>query len=83
MYSLSFNPADELEAAIFITVLLPITLMRLEMNPPSETDSNPHKKIKTSPQIRSLFEGKQTCRCISKIKPNQLSKSAQYRKMVQ
>ena len=29
-------------------------------------DSNSHKKIKTSPQIRSIFGGTQICMCISK-----------------
>ena len=46
-----------------------------------ETDSNPHKKLKTSPQIRAIFGGTQICMCISKNK-NQInmSKGALYRK---
>ena len=34
----------------------------------SPTDSNPNKKIKTSPQIRSIFGSTQICMCISKNK---------------
>ena len=40
-------------------------------------------KIKTSPQIRSIFEGTRICMRISKIKPNLFVKGVLYRKMMQ
>ena len=48
----------------------------------SKTDSNPHKKIKTSSQIRSIIEGTQVCVYIY-LKNNQLFKGAYHRKMMQ
>ena len=42
-----------------------------------------HIRNEPSPQIRSIFGGRQICMCISKLKPNQLSQGALYRKMMQ
>ena len=54
------------------------------MNSRLETDSNPHKKIKTSPQLRPIYSEVHKFACIYlKIKPNQLSKGALYLKIVQ
>ena len=39
-----------------------------ELSVPSDTDSKPRTKIKTSLQIRSIFGGTQLCMCISKNK---------------
>ena len=50
----------------------------------SEIDKNPHKKIKTNPQIRLIFWGTQICMCISKNKTQSIIQGgAQYRKLMQ
>ena len=48
-----------------------------------ETDSNLHKNIQTRPQIRSIFGGTKFACVYLEIKPNQLSKGAPHRKMMQ